>query len=86
MQPPVYLIKPEQLGHDDLHQFLHTSIAREFEGKEYSIVGEVPLDRMIPGRPGIRRLIGINVEVGGQTHAIYFDVTEVRTVKNSTWF
>lgn len=86
MQPQVYLIKPEQLGHDDLHHFLHTAIAREFEGKEYSIVGEVPMDRMIPGRQGIRKIIGMNIESGGQTQAIYFDVTDVQTSRSSTWF
>jgi hypothetical protein len=84
--PQVYLIKPEQLGQEDLHQFLYTAIAREFSGKEYTIVGEVPLDRIIPGRPGIRRIVGLNVESGGTTHAIYFDVTEVQTARSSSWF
>jgi len=80
-----YLIKPEHVGQQDLHQFLHNVIAKEFEGKHYTIVGEVPLDRLIAGREGIRKLIGLNVECGPDTHAIYFDVTEVQTARSVNW-
>ena len=65
-----YLIKPEHVGQQDLHQFLHAVIDKEFEGKNYAIVGEVPMDRLIPGRQGIRKLIALNVESGPETHAI----------------
>jgi hypothetical protein len=80
-----YLIKPEHIGQDDLHQFLHRVIGKEFEGKEYSIVGETPMDRLIPGRDGIRKLIAMNVESGAETHAIYFDVTEVQASRSINW-
>jgi len=86
MNPPqVYLINPEQLGQEDIHQFLYSAIAKEFSGKEYTIIGEIPMDRLIPGRQGIRKIIGLNIESGGTTHAIYFDITEVQTAKSSSW-
>ena len=80
-----YLIKPEQVGQQDLHQFLHFVIGKEFEGKDYTIVGEVPLDRLIPGRQGLRKIIAINVECGSETHPIYFDVTEVQVANSVNW-
>jgi hypothetical protein len=81
----VYQIKPEHVGQQDLHQFLHAVIAKEFEGKEYSIVSEIPLDRILPGFKGIRKIIGLNVEHAGESHAIYFDVTDVQTANASSW-
>lgn len=81
----VYQIKPEHVGQQDIHQFLHGVIAKEFEGKEYSIVSEVPLDRILPGYKGLRKIIGLNVECGADNHSIYFDVTEVQTANVSEW-
>ncbi len=81
----VYQVKPEQVGQQDLHQFLHFVVGKEFEGKEYSIAGEVPLDRLLPGYEGLRKIIGINVESGGQNHAIYFDVTDVQAANSINW-
>ena len=80
-----YLIKPEHVGQDYLHQFLYKVIGKEFEGRDYSIVGETPLDRLIPGRDGIRKLIALNVESGVETHAVYFDVTEVQAARSINW-
>jgi len=80
-----YLIKPEHVGQQDLHEFLHAVIGKEFEGQNYSIVGETPLDRLIPGREGIRRLIALNVETGAETNAVYFDVTEVQASRSINW-
>lgn len=81
----VYQVKPEQVGQQDLHQFLHMVIGKEFEGKEYAIVGEVTLDRLLPGYKGIRKIIGINVESGAENHSIYFDVTEVQIANSVNW-
>lgn len=81
----VYQIKPEHVGQQDVHQFLHGVIAKEFEGKEYAIVGEVPLDRILPGYKGLRKIIGLNVESGGENHSIYFDVTDVQTANATSW-
>lgn len=81
----VYQVKPEQVGQQDLHQFLHAVIGKEFEGKEYAIIGEVTLDRLLPGYKGLRKIIGLNVECGSETHSIYFDVTEVLTSRSINW-
>jgi hypothetical protein len=81
----VYQVKPEQVGQQDLHQFLQFVVSKEFENKEYSIMGEVTLDRLLPGYKGLRKIIGINVESGGQNHAIYFDVTEVQVANSINW-
>ena len=81
----VYQIKPEHVGQQDLHQFLHSAIGKEFEGKDYAIIGETTLDRLLPGQKGIRKVIGLNVESGSQVHSIYFDVTEVQTARSIDW-
>ena len=77
MQPTIYQIKPEHVGQEDVHQFLHKAIAREFDGKEYYIVNETTMDRPTPYSLKPRKILSFGVECAGQTHALYFDITEV---------
>ena len=83
MQPNIYQITPEHVGGDDIHQFLHKAIAKEFAGKEYYIVSETTLDRPTPYSLKPRKIVAYGVEYGGETHAIYFDITDV-SVANTT--
>jgi hypothetical protein len=66
-------------------QFLRTAISREFEGKQYEIVSEQTLNRVMPGYPKPRRIVAFGVECGGEPHAIYFDTTDVSAASTINW-
>ena len=39
--PTVYHVKPEQVGKEDLQDFLRKAIQRQFEGREYYVSKEL---------------------------------------------
>jgi len=83
-QPAVYKVTPEQVGSEDVNDFLRAALSRQFDGKNYSIVNEQSLDRYFNGKKC--RIKAYAVEVDGLTHAIYFDVTDVGVLNNTSWF
>jgi hypothetical protein len=78
MEPVVYIVKPEQVGHMEINEFLRQAISKQFEGTNYSIITEQTLDRITRYSNGkMRKIKGYSIDVGGENHTIYFDVTEV---------
>lgn len=78
MEPAVYIVKPEQVGHVEINEFLRQALSRQFDGTNYSIVSEQTLDRVTHYSNGkMRKIKGYAIDVGGENHTIYFDVTEV---------
>ena len=88
-KPLIFQVSKEQVGKQDINEFLRTALAREFNGKEYMIVHETTLDSPTPYSREFRRLKGYNIEVAGKTHTIYFDITDAQSInkdKNSWKF
>jgi predicted transcriptional regulator len=83
-QPVVYRVTPEQVGQEDVNDFLRTALSKQFADKNYSIVNEQSLDRYINGQK--RKIKAYAIEVDSVTHSIYFDVTEVGVLNNTSWF
>jgi hypothetical protein len=83
-QPTIYQVKPEQVGGQDIMQFLRTQISRNFNGA-YEIVNEQTLNRIVPGFKTPRRIVSFLVEAGGQSHSIFFDTTDCSAMGNVDW-
>jgi hypothetical protein len=83
-QPTIYQVKPEQVGGQDIMQFLRQQISYNFNGS-YEIVNEQTLNRIIPGFKTSRRIVSFLVEAGGQTHSIFFDTTDASAASNINW-
>jgi hypothetical protein len=81
----VYHVKPEHVGNEDIMQFLRKCISREFGGKEYYIVNESTLDKILPGYPKPRRIVSFGVESAGVNQAVHFDVTDVVASNSTNW-
>jgi hypothetical protein len=85
-KPTVYKVRPEQLGGQDVNDFLNQCIAKEFAGQEYFIVNESVLDRVTPEFPTqLRKIKAYSVNVNGAAVALYFDITEVQSTYGSSW-
>jgi hypothetical protein len=75
--PTVYHVKPEQVGKEDLQDFLRKSIQRQFEGREYYVSKELIEEKITHYSSTPRKLRGFLINEGNSTgHAIWFDVTE----------
>lgn len=83
MEPVIYRVTQEQLGNDDLTDFLRRAIARQFEGKEYYVAKEEDVLRPTHYSKTPRKLRGFMInEANTIGHAIWFDVTDVKSI---TW-
>lgn len=79
-QPVFYQVTPQQLGREDLGDFLRRAIQKQFEGKEYYVSKEVIEERITPYSTTPRKLRGFLInEANSIGHAIYFDVTDIPT-------
>ena len=78
--PVIYIVKPEQVGSEDLGTFLREAIAKQFEGKEYYIAKEELVKRPTHYSSTPRTLRGYMVNENGVGHAIWFDVTDINTL------
>ena len=83
-QPTIYQVKPEQVGGQDIMQFLRTQISKNFNGA-YEIVNESTMNRIVPGFKTPRRIVSFLVEAGGQSHSIFFDTTDCSAATNINW-
>jgi hypothetical protein len=83
-EPTIYQVKPEQVGGEDIMQFLRTQISRNFNGA-YEIVNEQTMNRIVPGFQKPRRIVSFLVEAGGQQHSIFFDTTDCSAMANVDW-
>ena len=83
MQPPIFIVKPEQVGREDLGDFLRRAISKQFEGKEYYIAKEEMTERPTHYSKTPRKLRGYMINENNTIgHAIWFDITDIKTV---TW-
>ena len=77
-QPVFFHVKPEQLGKEDLGDFLRKAITKQFEGKEYYVSKELIEEKATPYSKTPRKLRGFLInEANSIGHAIYFDVTDI---------
>jgi hypothetical protein len=83
-QPTIYQVKPEQVGGQDIMQFLRQQISNNFNGN-YEIVNEQTMSRIIPGFKTPRRIVSFLVEAGGVSHSIFFDTTDCAAMGNVNW-
>jgi len=83
-QPTIYQVKPEQVGGQDIMQFLRQQISNNFNGN-YEIVNEQTLNKIVPGFKTPRRIVAFLVEAGGGQHSIFFDTTECSAASNINW-
>jgi hypothetical protein len=80
-KPVFYIVKQEQVGRDDLSTFLRRAIGVQFADKEYYIAKEEILERPTPYSTEPRKLRGFLINENNSIgHAIYFDVTDIKTV------
>lgn len=82
--PNIYQVKPEQVGGQDIMQFLRTQISRNFNGN-YEILNEQTLNKIVPGHKTPRRIVAFLVEAGGGQHSIFFDTTDCSAATNVNW-
>ena len=77
MTPTIYHVKPEQVGQEDLQDFLRRQIQKQFEGKDFYVSKELIEEKVTPYSATPRKLRGFLINEGNNTgHAIWFDVTE----------
>jgi hypothetical protein len=83
MQPVIYKVSQEQVGNEDVGDFLRRAIAKQFEGKEYYVAKEELVERPTNYSSTPRKLRGYMINENNSVgHAIWFDITDVKTV---TW-
>jgi hypothetical protein len=81
-QPTYYQVTQEQVGKGDLQDFLRKAIQKQFENKEYFVSKEEIVERITPYSKTPRKLRGFLINEGNSIgHAIYFDVTDIKTVE-----
>jgi hypothetical protein len=83
-EPQVYQVKPEQVGGQDVMQFLRQQISRNFNGN-FEIVNEQTLNKIVSYSKTPRRIVAFLVEAGGQQHSIFFDTTDVSAASTINW-
>ena len=83
-EPNVYQVKPEQVGGQDVMQFLRQQIAHNFNNN-YEIVNEHTADKIVSYSKTPRRIVSFLVEAGGTQHSIFFDTTDVSTAGSINW-
>jgi hypothetical protein len=81
MQPVIYIVTQEQVGSEDLGDFLRKAIVKQFEGKEYYVAKEEIVERPTHYSATPRKLRGYMINENNTVgHAIWFDVTDIKTV------
>jgi len=76
-EPTIYHVRKEQVGNEDLGDFLRKMITRQFEGKEYYVAKETIEEKVTSYSSTPRKLRGFLINENNNIgHAIYFDVTE----------
>ena len=80
-QPTYYTVTQEQIGRGDLQEFLRKAIQKQFEDREYFVTKEEIVEKRTPYSETPRKLRGFLINEGNSIgHAIYFDVTDIKTV------
>jgi hypothetical protein len=83
MEPFIYQVTQNQVGREDVGDFLRKAIAKQFDGKEYYIAKEELVERPTYYSKTPRKLRGYMINENNTVgHAIWFDITDIKTV---TW-
>jgi hypothetical protein len=83
MQPVFFHVKPEQVGSEDLQDFLRNQISKQFSNKEYIVTKELIEEKITPYSKTPRKLRGFLInESDSIGHSIWFDVTECQPAVN----
>lgn len=77
----IFIVKPEHVGTEDLATALRRAVDIQFRGKEYYIAKEELVKRPTHYSKTPRKLRGYMVNENGVGHAIWFDVTDIKTVE-----
>ena len=77
---PIFIVKPEQIGKEDIGTVLRRAVEKQFEGKEYYITKEELVTKPTHYSATPRKLRGYMVNENGIGHAIWFDVTDINTL------
>ena len=73
----IYKVSPQQVGNEELQQFLRTQISKQFEGTDFYITKEHIVERPTHYSTTPRKLRGFSINEGNSKgHLIWFDVTE----------
>jgi hypothetical protein len=79
--PVIYNVTQQQVGSEDIGDFLRRAIAKQFEGKEYYVAKEELVERPTHYSQTPRKLRGYMINENNSIgHAIWFDVTDIKTV------
>ena len=80
-QPPIYIVTQQQVGSEDIGDFLRKAISKQFEGKEYYVAKEEIVERPTHYSKTPRKLRGYMINENNTVgHAIWFDITDIKTV------
>jgi hypothetical protein len=85
-KPNIFIVKKEQVGSQDINEFLRSALAKEFGENDFMIMNEVTLDSITHYSRVPRKLKGYSISAKGSNHTIYFDITDAGSVnqdKNS---
>jgi len=82
-QPVIYKVTPEQIGNNDVNEFLRNALSKQFNEDNFCIVNEQTVERFRDGKKC--RLRAYVVEANNILHTIYFDVTDVGVLNKTTW-
>lgn len=77
----IFIVKPEHVGTEDLGTALRRAIEIQFKGKEYYIAKEEIAKRPTHYSKTPRKLRGYMINENGVGHAIWFDVTDIKTTE-----
>lgn len=81
IQEVYFIVKPEQIGNEDIGTALRRAIDIQFRGKEYYIAKEEIAKRSTYYSKSPRKLRGFMINENGTGHAIWFDVTDIKTTE-----
>jgi hypothetical protein len=77
----IFIVKPEQIGSEDVGTALRRAIDIQFKGKEYYIAKEELVKRSTYYSKTPRKLRGYMINENGVGHAIWFDVTDLKSIE-----
>jgi hypothetical protein len=81
MSDTYFIVKPEHVGSEDVGDFLRNAIHKQFADKEFYIAKEELVERPTHYSKTPRKLRGYMINEGNSVgHAIWFDITDVKTV------
>ena len=83
-EPTIYQVTPEQVGGQEIMQFLRQQLIRQF-GNNHEIVNESTQSKSTSYSKKPRRIVAFLVEAGGGSHSIFFDTTEVSAGAGVNW-